>query len=196
LKNLTDPERTTYYEPGTILMVDLGATNMGNEPMYEHPCVVLINDFKMVLVAPCSSKKYGRGHANVIDATPADGFHVNTGIQMGSFRWIDKKRVTNVMGAVTDPTLLHRMEMYILNLFPAYHTAAADHLHEVALLDNELHDRDAKIRRLIHDLEVHKVKAEQADLLSELLLKMAVDGGLPEVIREAAATAGVHLPER
>ena len=77
---------TTGYKRGSILYIDLGATNYRFEPSFTHPCVVLAENKNFILVVPCSSKKYNSGYPEIIDATPQDGFSCNTGIQTTSFR--------------------------------------------------------------------------------------------------------------
>lgn len=48
---------TTGYKRGSILYIDLGATNYRFEPSFTHPCVVLAENKNFILVVPCSSKK-------------------------------------------------------------------------------------------------------------------------------------------
>jgi len=83
LQNLSEPDRTTSYAPGKIFMVDLGATNFGHEPMFDHPCVVPINDDKSIMVVPCLAT-LRKGYQSVIQATTTDG----TVLQMNAYRWI------------------------------------------------------------------------------------------------------------
>lgn len=77
---------TIGYKRGSIVFVDLGAGNFGHEPSYTHPAVVLQQNKYSIMIVPCSSKKYGKGIPFIIDATTADGFSINTGIQMDSIR--------------------------------------------------------------------------------------------------------------
>ncbi|MGG3471549.1 type II toxin-antitoxin system PemK/MazF family toxin [Neobacillus pocheonensis] len=194
LNSLSQPDRTTNFAPGTILMADLGATNFGHEPMFEHPCVVLINDVTSIFVAPCSSQQYGRRYTGVIDATAADGFQFNTGIQMNYVRWIDKKRMTNNIGAITNPALIRKLESYMIELFPTYQDALIDHAHEVALLENAALARNSSIQSLNAQVQQLKNEIAELDEYKKLLKQMMEQGGqLLESFQEAAAAAGVEL---
>lgn len=108
------------YKRGEILFVDLGASNFRFEPSFTHPCIVLINRKTSLLVVPCSSKKYGKGYWNIIDAEAGvDGFAKDTGIQIEEFRWINKNRVISKMGKVS-PDVLNKVDEYMLNIIPSY----------------------------------------------------------------------------
>ena len=61
-----------------------------------------------ILVAPCSSKKFGRGFTDIIDARVSDGFAKNTGIQIEEFRWVNKNRVISKVGKVS-PRILEEI---------------------------------------------------------------------------------------
>ena len=125
---------TTGYARGTIIFADLGATNFKYEPSFTHPCVVLDQNRNFILVAPCSSKKYGKGYPEIVDATPADGFSCNTGIQTNGIRWISKNRVISTIGT-TSSRILNCVDTLILNSVP---------LHKIQLLE-----KNKKIETLV-----------------------------------------------
>lgn len=107
------------YGRGTIVYADLGAQNFRYEPSYSHPCIILKEKRNTVLIVPCSSKKYGKGYSDIIDASAADGFSVNTGVQVHSFRWVHKNRIISAAGRVSS-SLLDKIDAEILKLIPTY----------------------------------------------------------------------------
>lgn len=110
---------TIGYKRGSIVFVDLGATNYRFEPSFTHPCVVLAELKHFICIAPCSSKKYNSGYPEIIDATPQDGFTCNTGIQTKSIRWISKNRVLSKLGTVSS-SILDKIDNQLLNLIPTH----------------------------------------------------------------------------
>lgn len=107
------------YQRGEIIYADLGAENFRFEPSFTHPCVVIKNRKTKILVAPCSSKKFGRGFTDIIDARVSDGFAKNTGIQIEEFRWVNKNRVISKVGKVS-PRILEEINKHMLALVPSY----------------------------------------------------------------------------
>ncbi|MGF9911361.1 type II toxin-antitoxin system PemK/MazF family toxin [Paenibacillus ehimensis] len=189
LVNLSTTKVSTLYKYGDIVMAELGATNFGSEPQYEHPCVVLANEFASVLIVPCTSvKPHKPKYADELDASAADGFKNDTRIQLSKHRWIDKKRITEQVGKVTNPAVLRSIENYILKQFPAYHSLLLDHTHEIALLENELKEK----RKEIHELQG---RAKLADNLIELFRQMREQPGVSSVLDEAAAALGITVPK-
>jgi len=108
------------YKRGEILFVDLGADNFRFEPSFTHPCIVLINRKTSLFVVPCSTKKFGQGHFDIIDAySGKDGFSQNTGIQIEATRWVNKNRVISSVG-FTSPRVLDEINKYMLKQIPTY----------------------------------------------------------------------------
>lgn len=119
LHNRTCQENLKSYKRGSILLVDLGANNFRFEPSFTHPCIVLQNRRNTMYIVPCSTKKYGLGYPEIIDATPADGFQSNTGIQIESARWIHKNRIVSAHGKISS-RVLNEIDQYLLNNIPTY----------------------------------------------------------------------------
>lgn len=107
------------FKRGDIVYVDLGAQNFGHEPSYSHICVVLKNNFDSILVVPCSTKQFGKGRPGVIDATTADGFLRDTGIQTECFRWISKNRVISHTRNKVTNAILEQIDKALLSLAPS-----------------------------------------------------------------------------
>lgn len=131
---------TRNYGRGSIVYVDLGAQNFRYEPSYSHPCIILKEKRDTVLVVPCSSKKYGKGYSDIIDASTVDGFSVNTGVQVHSFRWVHKNRIIYAAGRVSSD-LLDKIDREILKLIPTYKL-------EVNKLNAQIEALQQEIKRL------------------------------------------------
>ena len=148
---------TTGYARGTIIFADLGATNFKYEPSFTHPCVVLDQNRNFILVVPCSSKKYGKGYPEIVDATPADGFSCNTGIQTNGLRWISKNRVISTIGT-TSTRILNCVDTLILKSVP---------LHKKQLIEKDKEIETMKNERAALETEKEELEATIKNLLAE-----------------------------
>ena len=148
---------TTGYARGTIIFADLGATNFKYEPSFTHPCVVLDQNRNFILVVPCSSKKYGKGYPEIVDATPADGFSCNTGIQTNGLRWISKNRVISTTGT-TSTRILNCVDALILNSVP---------LHKMQLIEKDKEIETMKNERAALETQKEELEATIKNLLAE-----------------------------
>lgn len=117
-RNLTSDNRTTYKR-GTIVFLDLGSQNFKYEPSYTHACIILAERRNSILVVPCSTKKYNSGYPEIIDATTADGFNRDTGIQSESFRWVSKNRVVSSTGKKVSNSILDQLDNVLLSFAPS-----------------------------------------------------------------------------
>lgn len=118
LDNLQSDNLSTYQR-GEIVFLDLGAQNFKYEPSYTHACVVLANRKKSILIVPCSSQKYKSGYRDIIDATPADGFMKNTGIQSENFRWVNKNRIVSRTGKKVSSAILNKIDDVLISFAPS-----------------------------------------------------------------------------
>ena len=148
---------TTGYARGTIIFADLGATNFKYEPSFTHPCVVLDQNRNFILVVPCSSKKYGKGYPEIVDATPADGFSCNTGIQTDGLRWISKNRVISTIGT-TSTRILNCVDTLILKSVP---------LHKKQLIEKDKEIETMKNERAALETQKEELEATIKNLLAE-----------------------------
>ena len=139
IKSKTTTDNIQGYKRGTILFVDLGADNFGHEPSYMHPGIVLDENRNNILIAPCSSKKYGRALSDVIDAEISDGFSSSTGVQVGSIRWISKNRVLSRLGKASS-SLLDKIDIFMLDKIPFYNREILKYKNEIVLLKKEIED--------------------------------------------------------
>lgn len=183
-------DNTAKYKRGDVLMVELGASNFKYEPSFEHPAVVLHNDFRKLLVAPCSSQKFGKGYPEVIDADPSDGgFKKATGIQMNDVRWISKNRVATRLGTITNQSLLNKIDDYMLKFLPKYQSLfdkqneriaeLQDELAELQLKHSALEEQQHKLRE-VADMSVAVLEFLRSDpkLYSEFQAVQAKRGGM------------------
>lgn len=151
---------TLGYKRGTILFVDLGSGNFGHEPSFTHPAVVLSQTKDSVLVVPCSSKKFGKGFPEIIDASPSDGFSTNTGIQTKSLRWISKNRVLSVIGN-TSSAILDKIDEELLKLIPSHYKKLSEKEKQISTLEAEnksLNDYIASLKKDISSLKNENTK--------------------------------------
>lgn len=140
IDNLQSDNRTTYQR-GEIVFLDLGAQNFKYEPSYTHACIVLANRSKSILIVPCSTKKFQSGYRDIIDATPANGFMRNTGIQSESFRWVNKNRVVSRTGKRVSSDILDRLDHVRVSFAPS-------HSREISRLNGEIQRLNQKIAGL------------------------------------------------
>lgn len=151
---------TTNYKRGSIIFVDLGAGNFGHEPSYTHPAVVLQQNKYNIMIAPCSSKKYGKGIPFIIDATATDGFSVNTGIQTDSIRWISKDRVISKHGNVSN-SILDSIDSILLNSIPTYKREMRDKNELISNLESAKANLESENDSLKQEIESLKNKIDE-----------------------------------
>ena len=140
IDNLQSDNKATYQR-GEIVFLDLGAQNFKYEPSYTHACIVLANRSKSILIVPCSTKKFRSGYRDIIDATPANGFMRNTGIQSESFRWVNKNRVVSRTGKRVSSDILDRLDHVLVSFAPS-------HSREISRLNGEIQRLNQKIAGL------------------------------------------------
>ena len=155
--NRNTKNNTIGYKRGTILFIDLGSGNFGHEPSFTHPAIVLAQTKDSILIAPCSSKKYGKGFPEIVDATSADGFSPNTGIQTYSMRWVSKNRVLSIIGK-TSSAILDKVDEKMLKLIPGHYKKLSEKEQQMHALNNHI---------IALEKEISELKAKLAAALSE-----------------------------
>lgn len=135
---------TRNYGRGAIVYADLGAQNFRYEPSYSHPCIILKEKRDTVLLVPCSSKKYGKGYSDIIDADVSDGFRINTGVQVYAFRWVHKNRIISAAGRASG-SLLDKIDLEMLKLIPTYKLEITRLNAQIAALQQEVERLKKKI---------------------------------------------------
>ena len=151
IHNRLSPNKRKYGR-GTIVMVDLGATNFGSEPSYLHPAVIVAENTFFVLIVPASTQKYGKGYSDIIDATSADGFHHDTGVQSKSYRWVSKSRIESVMGKASS-RLLDEIDNSMLKDVPMYKKNMAKKDADIKALKNDNEELNKEVLELKDKIE-------------------------------------------
>lgn len=145
------------YKRGDIVFVDLGAGNFKFEPSFSHPCIILAEKEFSILVVPCSTKKFGTGYRDIIDAyAGVDGFSKNTGIQVEDYRWISKNRVISSLGRVNS-NVLNKIDQHMLKRNPTHRKVSAQLKAEIQKnldLTKEIEQLKAEIEQLNSELSV------------------------------------------
>jgi hypothetical protein len=92
--------------PGDVYYVDLGSFNLKYEEGYIHSCLVIKRFSGMVLVAPGSTKKYGKKNYLIEPVNAGDGFKENTGVMIDQLRCVSITRLRGtIIGQMNKPTL-------------------------------------------------------------------------------------------
>lgn len=154
----------TKYKRGDIVFVEWGSMNFGFEPSYEHPGLVIANAYNTVLVAPCSSQTFGKGHKGVFDLpkTGAKGLKEDTGVSANAARWISKNRIVDHVGSVLEFKILDQVEEYLMNQL--FFTLIVEAYHE-----NEIFDLNRKMKRLEKEFgDAEKQSKEYSQQLMEI----------------------------
>lgn len=99
------------YNKRDIVLVELGS-NIGGDLSYQHPCVVIQNQYDKVFVVPCSSSKVskaydnsGKLHSEYVIAETSDGFHKKTAIITNNAKWISKASIVKKYPYQVNPEL-------------------------------------------------------------------------------------------
>ncbi len=119
LEEKESPKEKEEFMRGDIVIIDYGFMNFGYEFSFPHPSVVLCVMKNFIMVAPCTTKKFGRGYSDVLDAYKDDGFEENTGIILDQVRWVSSYRAISKIGT-TSFRVLRKIEEFTLNHILTY----------------------------------------------------------------------------
>ena len=157
--NNLNTNNTVTYKRGDIIFLDLGAQNFSHEPSYTHACIVLADRYDSILVVPCSTKQYGTNHTGIIDATSADGFLRNTGIQSESFRWVSKNRVVSKTGNKVSPAVLDKLDQVLLSFAPS----VKNQIKQKEILISNQKEQISLLQEQLKNLSGDNKKSEETD---------------------------------
>lgn len=157
--NNLNTNNTVTYKRGDIIFLDLGAQNFSHEPSYTHACIVLADRYDSILVVPCSTKQYGTNHTGIIDATSADGFLRNTGIQSESFRWVSKNRVVSKTGNKVSPAVLNKLDQVLLSFAPS----VKNQIKQKDILISNQKEQISLLQEQLKNLSGDNKKSEETD---------------------------------
>lgn len=109
------------YRRGKLITVRLGQ-GVGHEAEKDHPAVVLVGGMDSVVIAPITSKKYGKGLPLLIDVPQGScaGLNKNSTIQLDQIRAISKKRITESLRGVLPANYMDKVSMALLVHYAPY----------------------------------------------------------------------------
>lgn len=153
----------TKYNRGDIVYVEWGAMNFGYEPSYEHPGVIVANGYNTVLVAPCSSQTFGKGHNGVFDLpkTDATGLTDDTGVSANAARWISKNRIINRAGSVLNIKVMDQVDEFLMNQTFFYKVVKASYENEIFDLNRDKASLEQELADVKTQLEDTERQAEK-----------------------------------
>lgn len=164
-------ENTKSYAPKTIVYVDLGNSTFGKEFSYLHPCIVIYNEHKKAFVVPCTSQparkdNQGNVYPEFIEGKggpTGDGFSVDTTVLLNEARYIDKTRITDKLGTVTDSFYKLIYDSLFSRLFESksYSLKKVQELKDEA--EKKLQEATEEIARLNLELANHFAAAGQSE---------------------------------
>ena len=155
---------TRSYKAGDIVLVDLGVDTYGYEFCFEHPCVVLKNDYSKIFMVPCTSKpgkrnKKGKLYPGQMECAAGKGFKENTTVLINEAAFIDKIRIKSVLGVVDK-------DLYKDIYREVFKTIFEDKDYEINLLDKKLKESQEKYELLEDKLNI--IEKENKNLRDEL----------------------------
>lgn len=159
------------YPMKSIVLVDLGIDTFGYEFCYEHPCIVLYNDYSRAFVVPCTSQparrdKQGKLYPGQLEGDISDGFAKKTTILLNEAKFIDKTRIKRSFGKVGN-TLFNEVydEVFELIFEPKSHK-----LKTIQRLKDEAEKDLLELRQKYELLEqkLNIIQQENEDLRKEL----------------------------
>lgn len=168
------------FYPRDIVLVKLGGTNYGYEASYVHPGVVVSEGYNWVLIAPCSTGRYGKGKPTLLDAVGGvDGVRDNTGIQIDNLRVIDKWRIINKVGRLGN-TKFNELTNRIIEIHHPYHHNLINGLknenEDLKTTSIELEDEKEKISlELVELQEKYDTIVKERDALIEKIEEIISD---------------------
>lgn len=169
---------TRSYPMKSIVLADLGTDTFGYEFCFEHPCIVLYNEYKKVFVVPCTSQparrdRNGNLYPGQLEGDVSDGFAKRTTILLNEAKFIDKTRIKRSFGKVENELfneiydkvfeLIFESKSYKLNTVQSLKDQAENNLSELQqkyeLLQEELSIIQQENKILKEELNAAKLVA-------------------------------------
>jgi mRNA-degrading endonuclease toxin of MazEF toxin-antitoxin module len=148
---------SNQYYSRDIIWVDLGS-NIGNELSYEHPCIVIKNDYEKVFVVPCSSSKLKNIYNKKGDLFPeymlgdvTDGFTSQTTIILNNAKWISKSRILKKHNKQMSKVLFDKMYEKVFGMI------FESRQYTITKLNERIKELEEQINKLKEDNEKLKV---------------------------------------
>lgn len=158
-------------KPKQIVMVDLGTDTYGHEFSYEHPCIVLLNDYSRTFVVPCTSQlarrdKQGKLFKGTLEGTISDGFKKTTTILLTEAKFIDKTRIKSSLGFLSDEKYNELYNELFILLFESKS-------YSIKKLSSSLTKKNEELEKSLKEVaylegEVHKLELENRNQKQEI----------------------------
>lgn len=148
-----EPNKMHVAQHRDVYYVDLGAYNLKYESGFIHPCIVIRRYGGNVLVAPCSSKKYGKEDDLIFDIEKGEAFRENTGVLLDQVRNVSVTRLKGKMGRVTPEVFNDLLEQLMKKYFCKIYNDFEDLKIKNKKLGKEIYDKDKQISELQAELE-------------------------------------------
>lgn len=157
---------TNDYNRRKLVTVDLGAAHLGSEAAFLHPAVVLYEERDWVLIAPITSKKFGKGLDILVDIPKGScsGLTENSTVQVDHIRAISKRRITGTLpGTMPNPFMdkINKviLEKYIPHVSRNYKKIINDN-NRLKTENKQLRDENATLKETIKQYEEQLEKRE------------------------------------
>ncbi|MDB5053935.1 MAG: hypothetical protein JWM44_1985 [Bacilli bacterium] len=98
--------KTDPYPRKKLVTVQLGSAHFASEAAFSHPAVILYEELDWVLIAPITSKKFGKGLTLLVDIPKGAcaGLVEPSTVQIDHIRAISKRRIIGTLtGTIPDP---------------------------------------------------------------------------------------------
>lgn len=147
------------YPRRKLVNVELGYGQIGSEAAFNHPAVVLYEEHDWILIAPITSKKYGKGLELLIDipSGSCQGLTEPSTVQLDHIRAISKKRITGTRSGSLPISYMDKineslLKRYAPNLYKEYVTLKEENNN----LKEENNNLKKQNEKLIQELDVLK----------------------------------------
>ena len=115
----TNSKASNSYKRRKLIKVELGTDNIGSEASFEHPAVVLYEEWDWLLIAPITSKKFGKELDLLVDIPKGacSGLPENSTVQLDHIRAISKKRVSETLKGSLPTYYMDRINEVMLKYY-------------------------------------------------------------------------------
>lgn len=165
------------FSRGDIVLVDFFG-HFGTELTYEHPAIVLADNYDGIVIAPISSTCYNDSDSSHVDlprqVNDLGNLPNNCGIKLEQIRFISKKRILRKFNRVSNTNKLNEIDGILMKILTPYSyknlittqrllQTQVDQLNqEVTKKDNEIKKLEQKIQLLEQSLNEQQQREDNA----------------------------------
>jgi mRNA-degrading endonuclease toxin of MazEF toxin-antitoxin module len=177
--NFVGDFKNAYLGRGRIIEFDAFG-DIGTEQKKKRPAIVLLeNGNKGVIIAPIGKAAYNSGkhyHVSLERGKPDQGnMKYNCGIKLEQIRYIDKSRITDKFGKVTNKDKLNELDRKLVrnmaqHFYDDYERLKAENEYlniEMVKMSKELSDKDDEIVKLQRRLQIVEQELLQYQMQSK-----------------------------